>query len=168
MTSRDKKAIIASGIVLAILISFAIIQVVFFGAPDKRAEIERFVVRKDMTTNDAIAGLKEKGFIKNVSAFTWAFNIKSETGGIPPGGYKISKSMSAWQIARILSGESYMKWVTIPEGLRKEEIAAVMARELGWTDEEKEHWITVDTNPDLLHKEGVYFPDTYLIPVDEP
>jgi UPF0755 protein len=79
----------------------------------------------------------------------------------------MSKAMSVWEVAGIFSGEPYMRWVTIPEGLRKEEIADILARELGWSDGEKQEWLTKDTAMQNDYVEGVYFPDTYLIPVDE-
>jgi UPF0755 protein len=88
-------------------------------------------------------------------------------GSIEPGAYKISKSMTAWQIAGVLSKDSYMRWVVIPEGLRKEEIANLLSKNLKWSEEEKNKWINTYTAMDYDHMEGVYFPDTYLIPVDE-
>jgi UPF0755 protein len=60
-----------------------------------------------------------------------------------------------------------MKWVVIPEGLRKEEIADIISNTLGWSEEEENKWINTYTAMDYDHTEGVYFPDTYLIPVDE-
>ena len=60
-----------------------------------------------------------------------------------------------------------LAWVVIPEGLRKEEIAVILAQKLGWTDAQETEWITEDTATDPDYFEGVYFPDTYLIPVSE-
>jgi UPF0755 protein len=60
-----------------------------------------------------------------------------------------------------------MKWVVVKEGLRKEEIAELLFRGLDWTEKEKETWIGVTTNQEANYTEGVYFPDTYLIPTDE-
>jgi UPF0755 protein len=60
-----------------------------------------------------------------------------------------------------------MKWVVIPEGLRKEEIAELLAKTLDWPEADKNNWIKIYTAPDPDHTEGVYFPDTYLIPVSE-
>ncbi len=75
--------------------------------------------------------------------------------------------MTAWQIAKIIKAGPNMKWVTIPEGLRKEQIAAILAKQLGWSDEEQEKWVTNYTALSFDYIEGVYFPDTYLIPVNE-
>ena len=58
-----------------------------------------------------------------------------------------------------------MKWVVIPPGLRKEEIAVILQKTLGWTSLQKKKFIDVDTAIKSDYIEGVYFPDTYLIPV---
>lgn len=57
--------------------------------------------------------------------------------------------------------------VTIPEGLRKEEIAVILTKKLGWTKDQTQEWLTVDTTKNADFTEGVYFPDTYLIPKNE-
>ncbi len=138
-----------------------------FGAPAEKAEIERFVVKKDTGKEVIVEALRTQGFVKNIVGFRLALSFK-KINDIPFGAYKISKAMNAWEITKILGGEPYMKWVTIPEGLRKEEIAELLQKELGWTNEETQTWIIKDTAEDADYTEGVYFPDTYLIPVDEP
>src|SRR3989344_5666673 len=99
------------------------------------------------------------------SGFGFALNWNQ--GAVKPGAYKISKAMNAWEIAKIFEGSPYMKWVVIPEGLRKEEIAEILRQELGWSEDETRNWITKDTTARANYIEGVYFPDTYLIPTDE-
>lgn len=119
------------------------------------------------TSTDAIADkLLAEGFIANKTLFTIAFAARGG-GTILPGGYKISKQMNSYEIAGILHAKPYMKWIKIPEGLRKEEIATILARELGWTDVQKNMWITTYTTMKFDYREGTYFPETYLIPVDE-
>jgi UPF0755 protein len=129
-------------------------------------ETERFAVPPEANAIDQVAdSLAEQGFIKNKDAFKIAFTSKELT--INPGGYKLSKEMSVSQIAEALRQKPYMKWVVIPEGLRKEEIAALLCDALGWTQNQKNLWITTYTKMKFDNIEGVYFPDTYLIPVDE-
>jgi UPF0755 protein len=57
--------------------------------------------------------------------------------------------------------------VVIPEGWRKEQIGETLAGTFNWSDEELDRWNTVDTKMKADYIEGTYFPDTYLIPVDE-
>lgn len=147
-----------------------------FSAPQKEVDFERFIISTNGSLNDSseiAEKLKADGFIKH----TWAFNLKllglkSITGVkcvdcISIGAYKISKSMSVSEIVDIFNHKPYMVWVSFSEGLRKEEIADILSSQLGWSDEEKEKWITVDTTKENDYIEGVYFPDTYLIPIDE-
>lgn len=134
----------------------------FFGAPQKQAEAERFIVPLGAETKDTVQKLYEQGFIKS----EWAFNYALKGKDIEPGGYKISKSMTAWQIAKVFK-ESYMRWIVIPEGFRKEQIAEILAEKLGWEQQKKIDWIIKYTALNYDGIEGVNFPDTYLIPKDE-
>lgn len=147
-----------------------------FGAPQKQAELEQFTIPLDGSGDfKELSGLlKEKGFIKSETGFKIAY-FKTHGIGITattcadcfaPGAYKISKSMTAWELARALKNP-YMKWVVIPEGLRKEQIADIIGEALGWDDATKQKWVTNYTAMKLDEIEGMYFPDTYLIPIDE-
>jgi len=139
----------------------------FFGALKRGAEAERFIIPLNLDEPAIVSKLKEEGFIRRAFAFNLALSLEGGHGKIKAGGYQISKSMNVWQVARTLIGESYMKWVVIPEGLRKEEIADILAEKLDWSEEVKEKWINVDTAKESDYTEGVYFPDTYLISKDE-
>lgn len=162
-----KKLLIIIGIAVAvILISSVFLYVIYFGAPKKNADLERFIVGQNFSFAQTVDKLASDGFIKNKKAFDFVLSL-NKIKKINSGGYKISKAMNAFEIASILSGKSYMKWVVIPEGLRKEEIANILAENLGWTKVEKDEWINKDTAVKLDYTEGVYFPDTYLISVDE-
>ncbi len=133
-----------------------------FGAPKLVAETERFIVPLDTVTENTIQKLHNQGFIKN----EWAFNYALKGAKIVPGGYKISKGMNVWDMAKAFK-EPYMKWVVIPEGLRKEQIADLIGDALGWSQEEKTKWVGNYTSMKYEEIEGVYFPDTYLLPKDE-
>jgi UPF0755 protein len=150
-----------SGIILLTLATVGIFAYYsLFGAPQKQAEAERFIV--PLGAVDTFQKLHDDGFIKS----GWGFQYAFKQNEIQPGGYKISKSMNAWQIADALK-EPYMKWVVIPEGLRKEQIAELIGDELGWDQEAKTKWVGNYTAMNYDEIEGVYFPDTYLLPVDE-
>lgn len=150
--------------VLSALAGVVVLCFIFLSAPQSDAQEERFIVPLNSDNAQISEKLKSEGFIKNISAFG---AVRMFRGEINPGGFRISKSMSAWKIAGILSGEPYMAWVVIPEGLRKEEIADLLSEKLNWTTEQKNQWIKKDTAVSADYFEGVYFPDTYLIPKDE-
>ena len=56
-----------------------------------------------------------------------------------------------------------VKIVQVKEGLRKEEIANIMADKLGWNDAEKDEFINAHLALDSQNLEGHYFPKTYLV-----
>ena len=125
---------------------------------------DRFVVSLSETNDDVADDLLSGNYITATSTF---INLLTSTKTVQPGGYKISNTMTPAQLVKVLYGKPYMVWVVIPEGLRKEEIADLLAKALGWSKKVETHWITVDTTQNPDYKEGVYFPNTYLIPVDE-
>jgi UPF0755 protein len=168
--TRIKKIVIVIGVILILIgVGGMIIYNSLFGAPQRRAELEQFVSPLPPKNGEiAIEGygiprLKAGGFIKS----KFGFAIALRRIEIQPGAYKISKSMNVWELADVIRKGPYMKWVVIPEGLRKEQIAEILATGLDWNEQEKNDWITKDTATEPDYFEGVYFPDTYLIPKDE-
>lgn len=117
----------------------------------------------DQNISQAKAALWQQGFIKSTLGFGFAL----KGSDIKPGVYKVSKAMTAWELANIVRQGPYMRWVVIPEGLRKEQIAELLTENLGWSEEAKTKWITTYTSMSYDEIEGLYFPDTYPIPVDE-
>ena len=172
--SKNIRILIIGAIILFAIAGAGIFKYVsLFAAPQEQAEVERFTVAIGRENSDEVAQqLKAQGFIRSDLGFKIALLGFSGTNSvcsdcIKPGAYKISKAMNVWSIAKILQGAPYMKWVTIPEGLRKEQTAEILARELGWNDQQKSDWINKFTAMSYDYVEGVYFPDTYLIPVAE-
>ncbi len=178
-------AIIGGIIIVFAVIAGGCIYFNLFAAPQTKAGTEQLTVPLSSETSD-LTGLakllKDKGFIKNETGFRIAY-LKTIGADIAIsrlanttcddcfvlGAYKLSKSMDAWQIAKAIKDKPYMKWVVIPEGLRKEQIADILADQLSlnWSEKQKNDWITNFTAIKYDYLEGVYFPDTYLIPVDE-
>ena len=68
-------------------------------------------------------------------------------------------------IVAILTHRTGLVRVMIPPGLRKEETAAILAEDLKWTPAEEQAFMAASSSSDYF--EGVYFPDTYLIPPAE-
>lgn len=136
-----------------------------FAAPQKQAETEVFVVSTVAKQQEIKDKLKNQGYIRS----SWAFNraLAGTDGEIEPGGYRINKGMDAWSLAKTVAGKPQLVWITIPEGLRKEEIGERLAKALSWDEKALKDWTYTYTAMDYDHLEGVYFPDTYLIPTDE-
>jgi UPF0755 protein len=135
-------------------------------APDPKAGEGLFVISRT-NQDETEKRLLESGYVKNRWSIPIARIITFRFSEIKPGGYKISRAMNAKKLITILTSNPQLKWITIPEGLRKEEIGERLAKELNWSDTELEKWNTIYTAMEYDYREGVYFPDTYLIPVDE-
>lgn len=166
ITIKRKRIIIGSTLSAFFVVILAIYYV-FFSAPVLRASSDRFVIKSNVSASDLGAQLKSEGYIRNFSVFEYLLN-KNASDSISAGTYDISKAMNVWQIVSIFKNSPNEVWVLIPPGLRKEEIANILASSLSWSDNQKKQFLdATDTPSDDF--EGVYFPDTYLIPrTDSP
>ena len=135
-------------------------------APKKDADSVIFTISRTNQGQTA-KRLSDGEYLRSSWVLSIARIMTLRFGPIEPGGYKISQSMNARELIVVLTSEPQLKWITIPEGLRKEEIGERLAKELQWSAEELERWNTTYTAMRYDYREGVYFPDTYLIPIDE-
>lgn len=165
MESKKKLSIII-GLGAIIIAGLFLMHRLFFNAPQSQEEKVVFIVNRNQTEIQTLDKLKTQGLIRNKLAFKLVLYIKGNHK-IDSGGYNVSKNMSAWQIADKLTALPDMKWVVAPEGLRKEQIGEILASTFNWSNEELDKWNTEYTKMRIDYVEGTYFPDTYLIPVDE-
>jgi UPF0755 protein len=156
----DKKLAIKAGAIILLITGIAVFLFFHqFFAPKKGAGKELIVVNLTTTAEELIPKLKEQGYIRSEWAFSFVLKRKGWEGKIEPGGYIVSRDMNAWQLADVLVNHPDQKWVTIPEGLRAEEIVEKLQSILGWTDAMKLEFL-------ISGKEGYLFPDTYLLNLD--
>ncbi len=139
-----------------------------FGAPQKDAEEEAFIVPLNANSKqEVVQKLYDKGFVKHKWAINYTLKFEGGSDSIQPGGYMIEKDWTAFAVAGALTDNPAMKWVTVPEGWRKEQIAELLASTFNWEPKVKNTWVNNLTAMKYDYVEGVYFPDTYLIPADE-
>lgn len=102
--------------------------------------------------------LKNEGLIKSPLVFRYYVKQTGIDKKIQAGDFRLSPSMSAQEIAQELTTGALDVWITIPEGKRAEEIAAILKEKVpGYEDSWEER---------LKENEGYLFPETYLIPRD--
>ncbi|MBI2622374.1 endolytic transglycosylase MltG [Candidatus Microgenomates bacterium] len=117
-----------------------------------------FVVQKGEGLRSIARHLKEEKLIRDPIVFFLLVKKLGIDNNIQAGDFRLSPSMTAQQIATELTHGTLDVWVTIPEGLRSEEIAEILKNKLSTY---QSAWIL-----ELKKHEGYLFPDTYLIPKD--
>lgn len=138
------------------------------GPPQRESEPGIFSLREDAEITAAADSLENQRFIRNAQAFRLLFRMFAPQVKVAAGGYRLNRNMNAWQVMKKVSGKPDLFWVMLSGCLRKEQVGEVLASALGWSPEDKEKWNEIYKEFKPEYVEGVYFPDTYLLPVDEP
>lgn len=118
-----------------------------------------FTIEKGSGLKQIASDLKSEGLIRNTNAFLLAVKILGIENNVQAGDFSLSPSMSTITIAENLTSGKNEVRITIPEGKRAEEIAALFAEKLINVDIEE--WETK-----LSENEGYLFPDTYNVNKD--
>jgi len=105
--------------------------------------------------------LKDRGLIKNVFAFKLIVAKEGLSKSLQAGDFRLSPSMNLFEVAQNLTHGTLDVWVTILEGLRREEVAIIIAK--AFRNQEVEFDLN-DFLKNTVDLEGYLFPDTYLIP----
>lgn len=119
---------------------------------DKTTKI--FIIKPGEGLNSIAKNLKHEGLIRNTLVFYLLVKQDDIDKKIQAGDFRLSPSMNTSQIAEELTHGTLDVWVTVIEGLRKEEIAQILSKELDIPE--------IEFNE--LAPEGYLFPDTYLFP----
>lgn len=131
----------------------------------------RVVIAKGASAAEIASILGEKSLIRSPFVFRLTCRVGGSSGGLKPGVYEFSKSMSLPMIiAKLVQGETLEQWVTVPEGFTIRQIADLLeAKQLADADAfvrlaitrgyEFSKYAFVYGN----NLEGYLFPDTYLV-----
>src|SRR3990167_6794148 len=117
-----------------------------------------FVVVKGEGVREIANSLKTKGLIKDPIVFFLQTKRLGLDKDLEAGDFRLSPSMSLYTIIQNLTHGTLDIWITIPEGIRAEEIANILKKGI---PSYKPDW-----RETLATREGYLFPDTYLIPRD--
>jgi UPF0755 protein len=149
----------------ALLILLGLMHAALFGPAGKSTERAQFLVEPDEDIDAVARSLEEKGLVRFGFVFQIAYALTRHEASVRPGGYVLYPAMDAWTLARTLGEAPYLAWIVIPEGVRREQVAGILARELSWTKREEDEWIKAAATTTL--PEGIFYADTYLIPSDQ-
>lgn len=139
----------------------------YLGSPGGSPQSATFVVPELQFREDTVKALYEGHYIKSEKAFTFLLNNFGNNEGIKPGGYYLTRNMTAWAVMKKLTDRPELSWVTISFCARKEQIGEKLADALGWNSDQLTAWDNLYKDGNMDYYEGVYYPDTYLIPVGE-
>lgn len=117
-----------------------------------------FTVKPGEGIREIANDLKSQGLINNTVAFFLLVKVQNLDNKIQAGNFRLSRNMNLQTITQNLTHGSLDVWITLPEGVRSEEVADILKDKLpsfndSWRQPLKEH-------------EGYLFPDTYLFPTN--
>lgn len=151
--------------ILALIFFFSNLAWAFFGPVNKSRENIIFIIPQEQANFNLTNSLFEQKLIKNKRGFEFLFKNFSKNKIIKPGGYKLNQSINSWQVMKKLEDKQDLMWVNVFFCPRKEQVGEKLANVLGWNEQKLNSWNNLFKNTDYF--EGVYYPDSYLIPTDE-
>ncbi|HRZ84759.1 MAG TPA: endolytic transglycosylase MltG, partial [Candidatus Dojkabacteria bacterium] len=144
-----------------------------------KSETINFQIEEGTSVDTILENLINSNLLRrNNRLFTKAYLRFSELGDkIQAGSYQIPQNLNIKELINTLqNGKEQDIWVTIPEGLRKDEIAELIEKELNKyesTDFSKEGFLELTENPEFIstlnlpietsNLEGFLFPDKYAL-----
>ncbi len=135
------------------------------GPLSSSSEKVRFVVEKGKSASEVGEELYRSNLIKSKLVFKIYVQVLDKTKNINAGEFELSPSMSVSEIVTVLGKGPEELWVTIPEGLRKDEVVEKIIQALEF-EEGKDTAFRDEFLALAKTDEGYLFPDTYLFPRD--
>ncbi|KKT32646.1 MAG: Aminodeoxychorismate lyase [Candidatus Woesebacteria bacterium GW2011_GWB1_44_11] len=149
--------------------TFLILYMVWsrFGSVGDSKEVKVFVVPENTENFDVSKALQDQKFIRDSGAFQFLLDNFSGGYDVKAGGYRLSQDMNAWAVMKKITGNADLVWFTESFCVRREQLGEYLADALNWNDSQLVSWNSFYKNLGSDYFEGVYYPDTYLIPLDE-
>ena len=122
-----------------------------------------FLILKGTSASQVADNLKKSGLIRSPLLFKAYTKFSGISQKIQAGQYKLSPSYSLFKVISEINKGPIEVWVTVPEGLKREEIAEKYISVLNPPDPDafRNDFLNITKT-----KEGYLFPDTYLFPWD--
>lgn len=126
-------------------------------------EPQSFLITRGSGAIKIADNLEKQGILKSALAFKIYTRLTGQESKIKAGEYELSPTLNLYEIVNELVKGPKEVWVTIPEGLRREEVVEIFIKEFGIKDQ-----AAMDFRNQFLSltkgKEGYLYPDTYLFP----
>ncbi len=145
---------------MAVLVTTLVVGYLFYRegllpVNKKDTAVKTFVIERGLGLTAIANKLEKEGLIRNRLVFFIVVKRLGIEKNIQAGDFRLSPSMTAIEIATELTHGTLDVWVTIPEGLRNEEVAEKISDTLDIPETE----LLIP----MAGREGYLFPDTYLI-----
>jgi len=155
--------------ILIVLIVIFLAGILWFRENTKPVSSEEkkvaFIIPRGRSASQVGESLYEKGLIRSPLAFKFYVQLTGSSDKIQAGEFLLSPNLSLVEIVERFSQGPLELWVTIPEGLRREEVVERFVKGLEMDGEYATSFRSqFFTQSDGL--EGKLFPDTYLFPRD--
>lgn len=125
--------------------------------------LQSFIIPKGYSASQIGNRLEDQSLIKSSLAFKFYVQVANKSKKIQAGEYLLSPSYSLFKVVSQLTSGPVEEWVTVPEGLRREEVVeryiSVLKRNEADAEVFRQDFLAITTG-----KEGFLFPDTYLFP----
>lgn len=150
-------------IVILALLLIAIFGVFYvrtlFLAPSNDSKIVSFIVDKGSSITKIANNLQKEGLVKNALVFKYYIQFTGIQNKVQAGEFELTPNLTLIQIVEKLKKGPTEVLVTIPEGLRREEIAEKYRSSLNKDEVFVKEFLSL-----TVAKEGYLFPDSYLFP----
>ena len=164
--SRFIKNIITVAMVILALSFFSFsVYFSYFAPVSKNDSVITFVVPQNKDNFNLEDSLFEQKLIKNKKGFLFLQNNFFKNIEIKQGGYNLNQTLNTWEVLKKITGKQDLFWVNVFFCPRKEQVGEKLASILGWDNTKLNEWNNLNKDTDYF--EGVYYPDTYLIPANE-
>jgi len=126
-------------------------------------ELQSFIIPKGYSASRIGNKLADQSLVKSSLAFKFYVQLTAQSKRIQAGEYLLAPNFSLFKIVDQLTSGPVEEWVTIPEGLRQEEVVEryidALKRDELEADTFRQEFLAITAN-----REGFLFPDTYLFP----
>lgn len=160
--------------ILSFLVGISLVLALWFGwylitPVSDTAETVSVVIPRETGLAGIAEILKDRGLIADDLRFRILAAVSGKGRRLRAGEYAVPPGLTPPELLSLLaSGKVSYRRVTIPEGMDREQIAAILARE-GWVDQER--FLALTRDPDFIARlglevidlEGYLFPDTYKL-----
>jgi UPF0755 protein len=125
--------------------------------------LQSFIIPKGYSASQIGNKLENQNLVKDALAFKLYVQVTNRSKKIQAGEYLLAPNFSLFKVVGQLTSGPVEEWVTIPEGLRREEVVEkyinVLKRDGSDAEVFRQDFLVL-----TLDNEGYLFPDTYLFP----